>query len=162
MGDLTVDDVDLTTLPAQRLTQAMADSGAVFHDLAVTLSNHGAATQFVPTEVTRIRYDPQTRVLQLHSGDDDTDEDALCPPHPTTHTAIRPGTQTRLDYRLVSPITYSTADGEMHTVRIDVDVDAVDCTVAYGDEEPPEFVNLTARMPSPRPHHEVRARWQRP
>src|SRR6188768_3943482 len=69
MSDLTVDGVELTTLPEQRLTQAMAQSGAVFHDLVVTLSNHGATTQFVPTEVTRIRYDPQSRVLQLHSGD---------------------------------------------------------------------------------------------
>lgn len=162
MSDLTVDGVELTTLPEQRLTQAMAQSGAVFHDLVVTLSNHGATTQFVPTEVTRIRYDPQSRVLHLHSGDDDADENALCPPHPITHTAIRPGAQTRVEYRLVSPITYYTAEGDLQTVHIDVDVDAVDCTVAYGDEEPPKYLNLTARIPTPRPRDQVRARWQHP
>ena len=35
-------------------------------------------------------------------------------------------------------------------------------TVAYGDEEPPKYLNLTARIPTPPPRDQVRARWQHP
>jgi hypothetical protein len=150
-------EVRLSRLDPDRMTAAMRRSGVAWHELTVRVHNPSAATTVhVISDVRRIHLDATRRALVVHFGEQGVTAGIRSRerPAPLRTIAVEPGEEATLRYRLSSPMTFliQSNDGEQrsHTVRLEDDVDIVECFVAYG-VQPPRPIDLTsheARRPA--------------
>ena len=147
---LSVRRVELAPLPAE---QAPAVGKADWYAVEVYLRNRSEAALNVVADLRGIEYDEEDRLLRLTFAEASEEPEVADVPTPASTVTIEAGEETTLTARLPSPITTveESDEGELRKVeiRIDADVDTVECAVAYSEEAPPRF-DLTALEPSPR------------
>lgn len=148
---LVIKDIRLPELDADLMTPVMRRSRHRWHVLTVTVHNASDATPFcVMSDIRKIRFDASRRALLVQFSEEAAPStgQSLKRPVPPRCLVVGPGEEATLRFRLSSPITFlrESADGEgrHYEVRIDQDVDTVECTVAYGTDPPARTVDLNA------------------
>ena len=151
-GPLIITDIRLPQMDAEQMTPAMRRSEVRWHVLTVRVRNPSDVTPLnVIAEVHRIHYDASRRALLLHFNQRDlaADRPSVCLPWPPSYTVVGPGEEATLSYPISSPIAFieQSPEGErqQYSVRLDEDVDTIECTVAYAPDPPPPAVDLTSR-----------------
>jgi hypothetical protein len=149
---IIIRDIRLPKLDSDRMTPVMRRSGHIWHVLTVTVENVSGVTPFyVMSDIRLIRFDASRRALLLQFSEHDVpvSRRSLKRPVPPRCTVVGPGEKATLTYRLSSPITFlaeaANCERKSYQIRIDEDVDTVECTVAYGTEPLDRAVDLTSR-----------------
>lgn len=135
-----------------------------WYALEVLVKNTSALPMCVISEIRRLRYDAERRLLVVGLTEDDTAETrgVVDLPEPPSYTVIEPGEQRTLTNRLSSPITWveESFEGLRRPVHvwIEQDVDTIECVVAY-NAEPLAPRNLAAiEAPAQRPRWALASR----
>jgi len=154
---ITITDVRLAAMAAERMTPAMAQSGVGWYELTLSVRNTADEPVYLMVDIRRIRYDGARRVLQVQLSEHEplAALPGSRPPLPPQYRAIGAGATATIVHPLSSPITFLESPGPIPTltiaararnlIRLAEDVDAIECTVAYETAPPPPVRNLAAR-----------------
>lgn len=148
---IEIRDIRLTDMASDQLTPVMARSGVRWYNLKLTVKNMSDVTPIhVMSDIRRIHYDASRRVLLVQLSEPDVPDarHVVGLPMPPRYRVIEPHKEITFTHPLSSPITFleESPDGTRHSclVRIDKDVDTIECVIAYNTEPPTPAVDLTS------------------
>lgn len=148
---IEIRDIRLTDMASEQVTPVMAQSEVRWYNLALTVKNMSDVTPIhVMSDIRRIRYDARRRVLLVQLSEPDLPDArrVVGLPMPPRYRVIEPLEEVTFTHPLSSPITFlqeSPDDARRPCfVRIDKDVDTIECIIAYDTEPPTPAVDLAS------------------
>lgn len=148
---IEIRDIRLTDMASDQMTPGMAQTGASWYNLTLTVKNMSDVTPIhVMSDIRRIHYDAGRRVLLIQLSERNVPDmrRIMGLPMPPRYRVIEPREEVTLTHPLSSPITFldesSHGARRPYFVRIPEDVDTIECTVAYDTELPEPAVDLTS------------------
>ena len=151
LESIEIRDIRLTDMASDQMTSGMAQSGARWYNLTLTVKNTSDDTPiYVMSDIRRIHYDASRRVLLVQLSEHDVPDASHFVGLPTRprYRLIEPREEVTLTHPLSSPITFleESPHGARrpYFVRIAEDVDTIECTVAYDTEPPRPAVDLAS------------------
>lgn len=132
---LAIESVVISEVSKDRITSAMAKSGAQFYSVDLLVTNNSNAPLDAAESLTQIFYDRDLRTLRLTFGDHDSRDDRpLELRYAVRQKTIEPGQDATTSHQVAFPIRFVgdpiAGMHEAYEVRFD-DVDVIECTVEY-------------------------------
>jgi hypothetical protein len=143
--------IALSPLSGEEVREAALTTTEDWHMLEVCVRNESERGLHVVSSVRTVEHDEERRRLRLAFAELAEDQvGAAGVPPPAATTFVEPGEETALSTHVASPIIFvelsESGERRLLEVRIDRDVDSVECAVAYSKDPPPPS-DLTALEP---------------
>ena len=151
---VAITNLQITPLDPEQMTRPMVESGCAWYEVTATIESRSSATMFVMTSVRRSEYEADRRTLVFDLSEHNQVESPRVSglPLPPIVEAIRPGAETRVAWRLSSPIVImelGAGEDRARFIHLEADVDTIECVVAYSDVAPRLDTNLASMEPPP-------------
>ena len=148
-GSVELSEATLSPLPAPPTSEVPPDQVTTSYSLTLSVVNETDRRIHAISELRGIRYEQGARVLSLELIDEEAGSAQIAhPPPPPSFVAVDPGAEAKIVIRLMTPIRWiepSEGGGwRARPVRLPADVERIQCLLAYTEEAPPSFGDLTA------------------
>ena len=153
---IEIKEIRVTPVP-ERAAPAMRAAPVSWFDVQIVVRNVSDVDAFIVSNLSALRVDAARRTVQLEFGEPERPRArrVVSLPQPAVYTALAPGADSTLTYRLASPLTPSDPppEGTEHrpSLHIPEDLDTIECIVSNGSTRPPRQLNLASLERAPDP-----------